>query len=128
MQDVYKNIEEYNISKKRKILIVFDDMIADMINNKKLNSIVTELFIRGRKLNISLVFITQSFFKVPKDVRLNTTHFFIMKIPNKGELQQIALNHSSDIDFKDFIKIYKYVLQNHFLFWLMIQLYHQTVL
>ena len=107
MQDVYKNIDEYNIDKDRKILIVFDDMIADMINNKKLNSIVTELFIRGRKLNISLVFITQSYFKVPKDVRLNTTHFFIMKIPNKRELQQIALNHSSDIDFKDFIKIYK---------------------
>ena len=68
---------------------------------------MTELFIRGRKLNISLVFITQSYFKVPKDVRLNTTHFFIAKIPNKRELQQIALNHSSDIDFKDFIKIYK---------------------
>ena len=78
-----------------------------MINNKKLNSIVTELFIRGRKLNISLVFITQSYFKVPKDVRLNSTHFFIMKIPNKRELQQIALNHSSDIDFKSFIRIYK---------------------
>ena len=81
-------------------------MIADMINNKKLNSIITELFIRGRKLNIS-VFITQSYFKVPKDVRLNSTHFFIKKIPNKRELQQVALNHSSDIDFKDFIKIYK---------------------
>ena len=107
MQDIYKNINEYDPGKKRKILIVLDDMIADMINNKKLNSIVTELFIRGRKLNISLVFITQSYFKVPKDVRLNTTHFFIMKIPNKRELQQIALNHSSDIDFKDFIKIYK---------------------
>ena len=107
MQDVYKNIDEYNVDKERKILIVFDDMIADMINNKKLNSIVTELFIRGRKLNISLVFITQSYFKVPKDVRLNTTHFFIMKIPNKRELQQIALNYSSDINFKDFIKIYK---------------------
>ena len=78
-----------------------------MINNKKLNSVVTELFIRGRKLNISLVFITQSYFKVPKDVRLNSTHFFIMKIPNKRELQQIALNHSSDINSKDFIKIYK---------------------
>ena len=64
-------------------MIVFGDMIADMINNKKLNSIVTELFIRGRKLKISLVFITQSYFKVPKDVRLNNTHFFIMKIPNK---------------------------------------------
>ena len=91
---------------KNKILIVFDDMIADIINNKKLNSIVTELFIRGRKLNISLVFITQSYFKVPKDVRLNSTHFFIMKIPNKRELQQIALNHSSDISTKGFIKIY----------------------
>ena len=78
-----------------------------MITNKRLNPIVTELFIRGRKLNISIVFITQSYFKVPKDVRLNSTHFFIMKIPNKRELQQIALNHSSDIDFKDFMKIYK---------------------
>ena len=79
MQDVYKNIDEYNVDKERKILIVFDDMIADMIHNKKLNSIVTELFIRGRKLNISLVFITQSYFKVPKDVRLNTTHFLSQK-------------------------------------------------
>ena len=112
----YKNIEEYNIGKKRKIQIVFDDMIADMINNKKLNSIVTELFIRGRKLGISLVFITQSYFKVPKDVTLNTTHFFIMKISNKRELQQIALNDSSDIDFKDFMKILKNTLQNHILF------------
>ena len=68
---------------------------------------VTELFIRGRKLNISIIFITQSYFKVPKEVRLNITHFFIMKIPNKRELQQIALNHSSNIDFKDFMKIYK---------------------
>ena len=107
MQEVHKNIEEYNPIKKRKILIVFDDMIADRINNNKLNPIVTELFIRGRKLNISIVFITHSYFKVPKDVRLNSTHFFIMKIPNKRELQQIALNHSSDIDFKDFMSIYK---------------------
>ena len=107
MCDVYKNINNYNPDKENKILIVFDDMIADMINNKKLNSILTELFIRGRKLNISLVFITQSYFKVPKDVRLNTTHFFIMKIPNKRELQQIAINHSSDINTKDFANIYK---------------------
>ena len=78
-----------------------------MIHNKKLNSIVTELFIRGGKLNISLVFITQSYFKVPKDVRLNTTHIFIMKIPDEREIKHIAINHSSDIDFKDFIKIYK---------------------
>ena len=74
MQDVYKNIDYYNLRKKRKVLIVFDDMIADMINNNKLNLIVTELFIRGRKLNISIVFITQSYFKVSKDVRLNSTH------------------------------------------------------
>ena len=78
-----------------------------MISNNKLNPIVTELFIRGRKFNISIVFIKQSYFKVPKDVSLNSTHFFIMKIPNKRELQQLALNHSSDIDFKDFMKIYK---------------------
>ena len=106
MQNVYKNIENYNPRKNRKVLIVFDDMIADTINNKKLNSIVTELFIRGRKLNISIVFITQSYFKVPKDARLNSTHFFIMKIPNKRKLQQIVLNHSSDINFKDFMKIF----------------------
>ena len=105
MQDVYKNIEDYIPDKKRKVLLVFDDMIADMINNEKLNSIVTELFIRGRKSYISIVFITQPYFKVPK-FRLNTMHFFTMKIPNKRELQQIAVNHSSDIDFKDFMKIY----------------------
>ena len=82
-------------------------MIADMISNKKLNSIVTELFIRGRKLNIYLIFITQSGFKVPKDVRLNTSHFFIMKIQDKRELQKIAINHSSDINTKAFTKIYR---------------------
>ena len=107
MHDVYKNINDYNPDKENKILIVFNDMIADMIYNKKLNSIVTELFIRGRKLNISLAFITQSYYKVPKDVRLNTSHIFIAKIPNKRELQQIAINHSSDINTKDFIEIYR---------------------
>ena len=107
MHDVYKNIDEYNPNKENKILIVLDDMIADMIHNKKLNLIVTELFIRSRKLNISLVFITQSYFKVPKDVRLNTSHFFIAKIPNKRELQQIAINHWSDINTKDFANIYR---------------------
>ena len=99
MLDIYKNIEDYNPDNKRKVLIIFDDMIADMINNKKLNSITTELFIRDRKINISIVFVTQSYFKVPKDVRLNSAHLFIMKIPNKRELQKIALSHSSDIDF-----------------------------
>ena len=83
MDDIYKNIEEYNPNKKCKILIAFDDMIADMLSNRKFNSIVAELFIRGRKLNISLVFITQSYFAAPKNVRLNSTHYFIMKIQNK---------------------------------------------
>ena len=107
MGNVCKNINHYNPGKENKILIVFDDMIADMIQDKKLNSIVTKLFIRGRKLNISLVFITQSYFKVPKDVRLNTTHFFITKILSKRELQQIVINHSSDISTEDFVDIYR---------------------
>ena len=97
IQYVYKNIEEYNIDKKIKILIVVGDMIADMINNKKINPVVTALFVKRRKLNISTVFIiTQSYFKGLKDVRLNSTHFFI---PNRTELQQIAFNHSLIIDF-----------------------------
>ena len=104
MKDVYKNFEDYDTDKECKIFIVFDDMIADMINNKKLNSIIAQLSIRGRKLNI---FITQSYFKVPKNVTLSSTHFCIIKFPNKRELRQIALNHSSDINSKDFIKIYK---------------------
>ena len=107
MHDVYKNLDDYNPDKENEVLIVFDDMITDMIHNKKLNSIVTELFIKGRKLNISLIFITQSYFKVLKDVRLNTSHFFITKIPNKRELQQIAINHSSDINTKDLANIYR---------------------
>ena len=94
MQDVYKSIDEYNTDKEGKILIAFYDIIADMINNKKLNSILTEYFIWGGKLNISLVFITQSYFKLPKEIRLNSTHFFIMKIPNKRKFHQIPLNHS----------------------------------
>ena len=105
MRNVYKNINDCNPDKENKILIVFDDMVVDMIHNKKLNSIVTELFIGGRKLNLSLVFITQSYFKVLKDVRLNTTHLFITKILSKRELQQIAINHSSDIRTEDFVNI-----------------------
>ena len=107
MRNVYRTIRDYNLDKESKILIVFDDLIADMTHEKKLNSIVTELFIRRRKLHISLVFVTQSYFKVPKDVRLNTTYFFISKIPNKRETKQIAINHSSDISIKDFEKIYR---------------------
>ena len=88
-------------------MIVFDDMVADMLSDRKLNPIVTELFIRGRKLNISLVFITQSYFTVPKNIRLNSTHYFVMKIPNKRELQQTEFNHSSDIKFPDCLNLYK---------------------
>ena len=103
-------------------------MITDMIHNKKLNSIVTELFIRGRKLNISLVFITQSYFKVPKDVRLNTTHFFITKILNKRELQQIVINHSSDISTKDFQNIHKKCTAEPYSFFVRIVRLHQIIL
>ena len=91
-------------------------MITNMIRNKKNYPVVSELFIRGRKLNILLAVIAQSYLKVPKDVRLNSTHYFIVKIPNKRELQQIAINHSSDIDFKYFIKIYENLLQKSILF------------
>ena len=107
MDDVCNNVNDYNPKRKRKILIVFDDMIADIITNKRFQAIIKELFIRCRKLNISLVFIPQSYFSVPKEVRLNFTHYLIMKIHNKRELQQIAINHSADIDYKDFLKIYK---------------------
>ena len=100
-------MEDYNPTKERRVLIVFDDMIADMESNKKLSPKVTELFLRGRKLNISLVFISQSYFKERKTIKLNVIHYFIMEIPNKRELQQIVSNHSSDIDFKDFMKLYK---------------------
>ena len=124
MDDIYKNIEEYNPNKKRKILIIFDDMIA-MFSNKKLNPILTELFIRSRKLNISFVFITQCYFAVPKNIGLNSTHYFFMKIPNKKELQQIVFNHSSDIDFMIFTKN---VVQNHILFQLLMLLLHQIIL
>ena len=105
--DIYKNIEENNPTKKWKILIVFDDMISDMLINKKLIPVVTELFIRTKKLSTSLVFIAQSCFTVPKNIRLNSTLWFVMKIPSKRELQQIAFNHSSDIDFQQFINLYK---------------------
>ena len=96
-----------NPNKKRRILIVFDDLIADIMTNKKFQAIIKELFSRCRKLNISLVFITQSYFSVPKDVRLNSTHYLIMKISNKRELENIARSHSADIDYKDFVKIYR---------------------
>ena len=107
MDDVYENINDYNLSRKRKILIVFDDMMADIKGNNEFQAITEEMFIRCKKLNISLVFITQSYFSVPKDVRLNSTHYLIMKINNKRELQNIAINQSAEIDYKDFIETYR---------------------
>ena len=98
MDDVYNNIDDYNPSRKRKILIVFHDMIAEIMSSKKFQAMVKELFIKCRKLNISLVLITQAYFSVPNGVRLNSTHYLIMKIHNKGELQNIVTNHSVDID------------------------------
>ena len=106
MDDVYNNINEYNPNRKRKTLIMFDDVIAYIMTNKRFQAIIKERLIRCRKLNISLVFITLSYFSVPKEVRLNSTHYLITKIHNKRELQQIATNHSADIDYKDFMKIY----------------------
>ena len=107
MDDVYNNFDDYNLTRKINILIVFDDMIGDIMTNKKIKAIIKEFFIRCRKLNISLVFITQSYFSVPKEVRLNSTHYLIMKFHNRRELKNIATNLSADIDYKDFIKIYK---------------------
>ena len=107
MDDVYENIDDYNSSRKRKILIVFDDMIADIMTNKKFQAIIKELFVRCRKRKISLVFISQSYFPVPKDMRLNSEHYLIMKINKKRKLQNIAINHSAHIDYKGFLKIYR---------------------
>ena len=105
MDDVYDNINEYNLSRKREILIVFDGMIADIMNNKTFQAIIKELLIRCRI--VLLVFITQSYFYVSKDVRLNSTHYLNMNINNKIELQNIAINHFADIDYKAFMKIYR---------------------
>ena len=107
MDDIYDEINDYNKKRKRKVLIVFDDIIAHVMSNKKAKQVLKELYIRCRKLNISFCFLTQSYFSVPKDVRLNCTHYIIFKLNNKRELQNIAIKHSADIDYKDFVKIYK---------------------
>ena len=113
MNDVYANVDNYNPNRKRKILIVFDDMIADIMKQKKFQSIIKEFFIRCRKINISLVFITQSYFSVPKDVRLNSTHYFVMKINNKRELQNIILQ---TLTIKNLLKFTENVQKNHITF------------
>ena len=108
MNDVLENINNYNKNRDKKVLIIFDDMIADIMRSKKFKVIVKEIFIRCRKLNISIVFITQSCFRTPKDARLNSTHYTLMKISNKKELKSIAEENSGHLDFKDVLKIYNY--------------------
>ena len=107
MVDIYENINDYNPIRKRKKLIAFDYRIADIMTNKKFQAIIKDLFIRYIKLNISLIFNIQSYFSVPKDARLNTTHFFIMKINNRIEFKNIVTDHSADIQYNDFKKIYR---------------------
>ena len=104
IDDVYENLEDYNPTKERKVLTVFDDKIADIEANKKLSCIVTELFLRERKFNILVVFISKSYLRVPKTIRLL----------RQRKLRQIALNHFSDIEFKDVMKLYK-TRETHFL-------------
>ena len=128
MGDVYKNINYDNPEKENKILIVFDEIVADMIHNKKLDSIVTELLIRGRKLNISLAFITQSSFNVPKDVRLNTTHFFLQKFQIEGNLKKLHETIHPILALKISLISIENVLLNHILFKLMILHLHQMIL
>ena len=100
-----RTLQDCNEKRKRKVLIVFDEMISHVMSDKKLQQVLKELFIRCRKLNTSLCFLTQSYFSVPKDVRLSFTHYIIFKVNNKRELQNIAINHSADIDYKGFVKI-----------------------
>ena len=105
MDDIYENIEDYNKKRKRKVLIVFDDMISHVMSDKKVQQVLKELYIYCRKLNVSLCFLSQSYYSVPKDMRLNRNHYIIFKLNNMRELQNIAVNHPADIDYKDFVKI-----------------------
>ena len=116
MNDVRENINNYNKNRDKKVLIIFDDMIADIMRSEKFKAIVKELFIRCRKLNISIVFITQSYFRTPKDARLNSTHYILMKISNKKELKCMAEENSGHLDFKDFLKIYNYCTKEPYSF------------
>ena len=126
MDDVYNIINDYNPAKKVKILIVFDDMIADIMTNEKFQGINKELLIR--KSNILLLFIPQPYFSVTKQARLISTHYLIMKIHNKRKLQQIAINHWADIDYKNLWRFAENVKVNHILFWLLILHYQLIIL
>ena len=106
MNDVLDDINNYNKNRDKKVLIVFDDMIADIEYNENFKRIIKELFYRARKINVSIVFITQSYFRALKDARLNSTHYILMKIGNKKELKSIAEAKSGNLDYKDFLKMY----------------------
>ena len=116
MNDVLENINNYNKNRDKKVLIIFDEMIADIMRSEKFKAIAKELFIRCRKLNISIAFITQSYFRTPKDARLISTHYILMKIGNKKELKSIAEENSGHLDFKDFLKIYNYCTNDPYSF------------
>ena len=118
MNDVLDYINNYNKNRDKKVLIIFDGMIADIMQSEKFKAIVKELFVRCRKLNISIVFITQSYFRTPKDVRLNSTHYILMKIGKKKELKSIAEENSGHLDFKGFLKIYNYCTKEPYSFML----------
>ena len=116
MNVVLENINNYNEKRDKKVLIIFDDMIADIMRSEKFKSIIKKLFIRCRKLNISIVFITQSYFRTPKDARLNSTHYILMKMGNKKELKSIAEENSGHLDFKEFLKIYNHCTRDPYSF------------
>ena len=116
MNDVLDDINNYNKNRDKKVLIIFDDMIADIMKSEKIKAIVKELFIRCKKLNISIIFITQSYFRIPKDARLNSTHYILMKIGNKKGLKSIAEENSGHLDFKDYLKIYNYCTKEPYSF------------
>ena len=116
MNDVLHDINNYNKNRNKKVLIVFDDMIADIEYNKNFKRIIKELFDRARKINVSIVFITQSYFRALKDARLNSTHYIIMKIGNKKELKSIAEEKPGNLDYKDFLKMYNYCTEEPYSF------------
>ena len=116
MDDVLDDINNYNKNRDKKVLIVFDDMIADIEYNKNFKRIIKELFYRARKINVSIVFITQSYFRALKDARLNSMHYILMKINNKKELKRIAEEKSGHLDCKDFLKIYNYCTRKPYSF------------
>ena len=116
MNDVLGDINNYNKNRDKKVLIVFDDMIADIEYNKNFKRIIKELFYRASKINVSIVFITQSYFRALKDARLNSTHYILIKIGNKKELKRMAEEKSGHLDYKDFLKTYSYCTKEPYSF------------